>query len=196
MAQDQVIHPYRMVVIGGSAGALDVVLNIIATVDAAAPYVFVIILHRKSSIDSSLAFLLSDKTNWPVKEVDDKDNILPGHIYIAPGDYHLLVEKDGSFSLDVSEKINYSRPSIDAGFESAADAYGNRLIAVLLSGANADGTDGLRTIKDKGGTCIIQDPATAEVSYMPQEAISAIEADHIIDGNKIGELLNTLAKEF
>jgi two-component system chemotaxis response regulator CheB len=193
MAEDQVSKPYRMVIMGGSAGALDVVLNIVATVDAMAPFVFVIILHRKSSIDSSLAFLLSDKTTWPVKEVEDKDNILPRHIYIAPGDYHLLVEKEGCFSLDVSEKINYSRPSIDAGFESAAEVYGDQLIAVLLSGANADGADGLKMIKEKGGMCIVQDPATAEVAYMPQEAVKAGAADHIIDGQQIGAYLNTLA---
>lgn len=193
MAENQMIQPSRMVVIGGSAGALEVVMNIIATVDETAPFVFVIILHRKSSTDSSLAFLLSDKTKWPVKEVEDKDNILVRHVYIAPGDYHLLVEKDGCFSLDDSEKINYSRPSIDAGFESAADAYGENLIAVLLSGANADGVAGMKIVKDKGGVCIVQDPASAEVSYMPQEAVSAVDVDHIVAGNEIGKLLNQLA---
>jgi two-component system chemotaxis response regulator CheB len=194
MAEDQVTKPYRMVVVGGSAGALDVVLDIVATVDPMAPFVFVIILHRKSSIDSSLAFLLSDKTTWPVKEVEDKDNILSRHIYIAPGDYHLLIEKDGCFSLDVSEKINYSRPSIDAGFESAADVYGDRLIAVLLSGANADGVDGMRMIKEKGGICIVQNPVTAEVPYMPQEAVDAGVGDHIVDGQHIGEYLTSFIR--
>jgi two-component system chemotaxis response regulator CheB len=123
MAEDQMIQPHRMVIIGGSAGSLEVVLNIIATVNNTASFAFVIVLHRKSSSDSSLVSLLADKTSWPVKEVDDKDPILPQHIYIAPGDYHLLIEKEHFFSLDVSEKINYSRPSIDASFDSAADVY-------------------------------------------------------------------------
>lgn len=181
-----------MVMIGGSAGSLDVVLNIISTLDRNAQYVVVIVLHRKSSAESSLACLLADKASWPVKEVDDKDPILPQHIYVAPGDYHLLVEKDQTFSLDLSEKINFSRPSIDASFESAADAYGSKLIAVLLSGANADGVEGMQTVKAKGGACIVQDPATAEVSYMPQEAVAHVEIDFVVDGNEIGALLNRL----
>lgn len=193
MAENELTPPFQVVIIGGSAGALEVVLNIVATVDETAPYAFVIILHRKSSSDSSLAGILADKTKWRVKEVDDKDSIAAQHIYIAPGDYHLLIEKDGSFSLDDSEKINYSRPSIDAGFESAADAYGEKLVAVLLSGANADGAEGMKSIKEKGGTCIVQDPSSAEVAYMPNEAISRLKVDHITDGKQIGKLLNELA---
>lgn len=192
MAEDQLTKDLTVVLIGGSAGSLEVVMNIIATLDPAAPYALVIVLHRKSSADSSLVYVLSDKTEWPVKEVDDKDLIQPRHIYVAPGDYHLLLEKDGSFSLDLSEKINFSRPSIDASFESAADVYGKRLIAILLSGANADGAKGMQAVKANGGTCIVQDPATAEVSYMPQEAVALVKVDHIVDGKQIGHLLNRL----
>lgn len=181
-----------MVIIGGSAGSLEIVMNIIETLRTDAVFALVIVLHRKSSADSSLVSLLADKTSWPVKEVDDKDEIQPGSIYIAPGDYHLLIEKEKRFSLDVSEKINYSRPSIDASFESAADVFRDELIGVLLSGANADGMEGMRSIKAKGGICIVQDPDTAEVSYMPHEAIANVAIDHIIEGKQIGKFLNTL----
>ncbi len=191
MAQDK-IAPAHIVIIGGSAGSLDVILTLLSTLDISLNLSLIIILHRKSSYDSSLAELLADRTAWTVKDVEEKDPVLAKHIYLAPGDYHLLIEKDHSFSLDVSEKINYSRPSIDISFESAAEVYGATLTGILLSGANADGVEGLKKIKQYGGTCIVQDPATAEVSYMPQEGIDHAPVDHIVDGSRIGEFLNSL----
>ncbi len=189
MAENKMIPPH-IVIVGGSAGSLEVILVMLSKLDPLLNLSLIIVLHRKSSYDSSLAELLGDRTSWPVKEVEEKDLILAKHIYLAPGDYHLLIEKNHSFSLDVSEKINYSRPSIDISFESAAEIYGSNLTGILLSGANADGVEGLKKIKQWGGTSIVQDPATAEVSYMPQEGIDHAPVDHIVEGSRIGEFLN------
>lgn len=183
-----------IIVIGGSAGSLEVVLNLVASLRDPVNATLVIIMHRKSSVDSSLVFLLSERTEWPVREVEDKDQIRPRHIYLAPADYHLLFEKDLSFSLDYSEKVNYSRPSIDVSFESAAEAFGSQVTGILLSGANADGVHGLNRIKAAGGTTVVQNPSTAEVAYMPQEALDHAIIDHIIDGNGIGQFIDSLGR--
>ncbi len=113
-------------------------------------------------------------------------------IYIAPSDYHLLIEKDFTFSLDVSEKVNYSRPSIDNTFESAAEVYGEGLVAILLSGANADGVAGMRRVRLHGGTCVVQDPSTAEVSCMPAQAIEQGVAHHILPAEEMAAFIDTL----
>jgi len=188
------VSKYRMVVIGGSAGSLDSILKIVAAVQEAVDVAFVVVVHRGKSGDSILADLLSSQTALVVKEVEDKEIILPGTIYIAPPDYHLLLENEYTFSLDASEKVNYSRPSIDVTFESAALVYGPALVGVLLSGANADGAVGLKTIADAGGFTIAQQPATAEVGYMPQQAINITKVSVILEGEDIGTFLRTLLK--
>ena len=188
------VSKYRMVVIGGSAGSLDSILKIVAAVQEAVDVAFVVVVHRGKSGDSILADLLSSQTALVVKEVEDKELILPGTIYIAPPDYHLLLENEYTFSLDASEKVNYSRPSIDVTFESAALVYGPALVGVLLSGANADGAVGLKTIADAGGFTIAQQPATAEVGYMPQQAINITKVSVILEGEDIGTFLRTLLK--
>nr|WP_315824569.1 chemotaxis protein CheB [Paraflavitalea speifideiaquila] len=116
----------------------------------------------------------------------------PHTIYIAPTDYHLLLEKDRSFSLDVSEKVNYSRPSIDTTFESAAEVYGPSLLGILLSGANADGVEGMKRIKSLGGTCLVQDPETADVDYMPRKALQQVKVDIILPAHEIADYINSL----
>lgn len=140
----------------------------------------VLIFHRKEAEDSTLKDILAYKSELKVKEVEDKDPILKHHIYIAPADYHLLLEKDMTFSLDISEKINFSRPSIDVTFESAADAFGKSVIGLLLSGANADGVNGLKTIQERGGKIAAQDPKSAEVPYMPQQAVDRLNIDLLL----------------
>ena len=189
MAEDK-MSPAHIVIVGGSAGSLEVILPLLSNLDPLLDITLIIVLHRKSSYDSSLAELLSGRTSWTIREVEEKDPIVSRYVFLAPGDYHLLIEKDHSFSLDVSEKVNYSRPSIDISFESAAEVYGERLTGILLSGANADGVEGLIRIKQHGGTTIVQDPVTAEVSYMPQEAIRQAPIDHIVEGGRIAEFLN------
>jgi len=183
---------YKLVVIGGSAGSLDIMLRIAADIPAHTQTTFIIILHRKSGYHSILSELLSGKTRLPVKDVEDNDPILPGTIYVAPCDYHLLLEHDHTFSLDVSPKVHYSRPSIDVTFESAAVLYNDTLIGILLSGANADGAEGMKAIARHGGFTIVQLPSTAEMGYMPQQALNIMAATKVLDGLRIGDFLHKL----
>ena len=178
MAQSSTIKRYQALVIGGSAGSLDGILQLLPALKSLTSLAVVLVLHRRTG-ESLLTHLLSERLAWPVKEAEEKEPIVAGTVYIAPADYHLLIEKDKTFSLDDSEKVHYSRPSIDVTFESAADVYGNTLLAVLLSGANADGTDGLRSVRAAGGYTIVQDPAEAVVAYMPQHAIDNNTIDKV-----------------
>ena len=181
-----------MVVIGGSAGSLEIVMKIVSALPEHSNTSFAIVIHRKNEPDSILSNLLSSKTKLAVKEVEDKESILKNTIYLAPPDYHLLIEDELSFCLDVSEKIHHSRPSIDVTFESAADVYGSSLIGILLSGANADGSNGMKRILDNGGHTIIQDPASAEVSFMPQQALNLFTPNAVLNGNEIGSYLKNI----
>ena len=189
MEKAQVKNEFRVVMIGGSAGSLEVVIHMLQgliNVNLA----IVLIIHRKGSIYSNLAELLNLKTSFVVKEAEEKEFILPGNFYIAPADYHLLIESDGSISLDFSEKINFSSPSIDVSFECAATVFGNRVIGILLSGGNADGVQGLKSIKKAGGLCVVQDPGSALVSYMPLHALGEIQPDKTLHAGEIADFLN------
>ncbi|UFH52763.1 chemotaxis protein CheB [Spirosoma sp. KNUC1025] len=185
MAEDRLNKPINVVLIGGSTGSIDVLMKLLPTLQAPLSFALIIVLHRKNTTDSSLADLFSIKTTISLREIDDKDAVVKGNIYLAPADYHVLIEQDGTFSLDDSEKVNYSRPSIDVTFESAADVYGPTLTGILLSGANSDGTNGLKAIKKAGGTTIVQRPDTALVGFMPQQAISNAPIDFILDIQEI-----------
>jgi len=192
MEKDKV-NRLKVILIGGSAGSLDVVMQLLPTLRPDLSHIAIIlILHRKSATENLLANLLSTRTSLPLAEAEEKQPIKGGHIYIAPADYHLLIERDQTFSLDDSEKINYSRPSIDVTFESAADIFGPDAIGILLSGANADGVEGLLAIKEKGGTIVVQDPDSAEVPYMPQIAIMRTHPDRIMDKGEMAEYINQL----
>ncbi len=190
-----VVQNCKLVIIGGSAGSIDVLLKLLPELDHELPFAIVIVLHRKNTSDSYLQELLASRTNIKIKEVEDKDEICPGNIYIAPPDYHLLFEKENVFCLDDSEKINYSRPSIDVSFESAAEVYRKNLTGILLSGANADGTAGLNSIKENGGMIVAQKPGDAEVSFMPQQAISHTDIDLILNADQIAAFINSLANK-
>ncbi|WP_338871139.1 chemotaxis protein CheB [Spirosoma sp. SC4-14] len=192
MAKDELKTTYKAVVIGGSTGSLDVLLRILPALQPAMPFTVIIVLHRKNSGDSTLEHLLAGKTSIPVKEVDDKEPLLPAHIYVAPADYHLLIENDFTVSLDDSEKVNYSRPALDVTFESAADVYRNTLVGILLSGANADGTKGLAAIKRMGGITVVQNPSTAQAAFMPQQAILNTTIDHILDIPELIQFINSI----
>jgi len=191
MAQNE-LNTCRLVVIGGSAGSLEVVLKIIAALPARMQASVLVVLHRKNAADSPLVHIFSSRTSLPVKEVEDKETLLPGTIYLAPADYHLLLEDAQNFSLDSSEKVHYSRPSIDITFDSAAEIFGSQCVGLLLSGANADGAQGLLSIKKQGGFTIAQDPATAEVSFMPQQAILVGAALAIISAEELPAYISKL----
>jgi len=183
---------YAVVVIGGSTGSLDVLLPVLAAIQPPLTVALIVVVHRKNTSSSGLVDLLSLKTSVPVYEVDDKDELKPGNIYLAPADYHLLVERDGTFSLDDSEKVHYSRPAIDVTFESAADVYGSATVGILLSGANADGTRGLNAIKQAGGLTAAQLPETALAAFMPQQAIDNVAVDRVLDVPGLVQFLNEL----
>jgi two-component system chemotaxis response regulator CheB len=188
------MKPNDLLVVGGSAGSLHVVLSMLSALPDSFSIPLLIILHRNSIFESSLEDLLATRTRLPIKEVEEKEPIKPGTIYICPADYHVLLEKEHTFSLDYSERINYSRPSIDVTFRSAADVYGPGLIGLLLSGGNADGAEGMEYVQKKGGFTIVQDPATAEVPYMPQQAITRMQADIIIPTEEIPGFISSLSR--
>ncbi|NCI46648.1 chemotaxis protein CheB [Sediminibacterium soli] len=194
MAENVLITAKRVVAIGGSAGSLDVIIRLLPGLDKQLGYAVIIVIHRRSQQDSLLGNILGTKTDWVVKEAEEKEPVIPGYVYLVPSDYHLLVEKDHTLSLDDSEKVNYSRPSIDVTFESAAETYRENLTAVLLSGANADGAAGMQRTKELGGICIVQNPLSAEVSYMPEQAIRQVAVDHIVDAEQLGKFINDLLK--
>ena len=194
MAEDRVRN-FKVVAIGGSAGSLEVILDIVQHLPANLSAVFIIVVHRKNDKDSILQNLLSQKTALTVIEVEDKEMIVPNTIYLAPPGYHLLIENETIFSLDSSDKIHFSRPSIDVSFESIAEIFKERVIGILLSGSNADGAQGMAAIKSMGGCTIVQNPKTSDVGYMPQQAIELGCVDHILDNEKIvSALINELRK--
>ncbi|MBC8987173.1 chemotaxis protein CheB [Pedobacter sp. N36a] len=180
-------------IIGGSAGSLEVLLKVLPALDPSLSFPIVIVIHRKHGADSLLPGLLSSRTAMPVKEVDEKEMMVPGSIYIAPSDYHLLIEMDCTFSLDYSEKVNYSRPAIDVTFQTAAEALKEELVCLLLSGSNADGVNGLATVKQWGGIAVIQDPDSAQVAYMPEQARKNVQIDRILRIEEIAAFINLLS---
>lgn len=179
-------------VIGGSAGSLEVIMQLLPKLKANLPFAIVIVLHRNNQPDSALHELLSSKTILKVKEAEDKETLCKGVIYLAPADYHLLIEKDKTLSLDHSEKINFSRPSIDFTFATAGEAFGEQTSALLLSGANADGVKGLESIKNNHGQILAQDPVTARVPYMPKSAIETLSIDWILKPEEMAVFINNL----
>lgn len=182
----------KALIIGGSAGSLDVLLKVLPQIDVDINFPIIIVVHRKQGTDSLLSDLLASKTKLKVKDIDEKENILSKTIYIVPSDYHLLIEKDFTFSFDYSEKVNYSRPSIDVTFQSAAEVYLDKLVCILLSGSNADGVNGLITVKNYGGETIVQDPDTAQVDYMPRQAMLKANVDHVLRIEEMADYINSL----
>jgi two-component system chemotaxis response regulator CheB len=180
---------YRLVCIGASWGGLKAVGRILADLPAEFDLPIAIAQHRHPDSQArTLAELLQLQTRHTVLDVEDKMAIEPRHVYVAPPNYHLLVER-GSFALSVDEHIRYARPSVDVLFESAADAYGAGLIGIILTGANDDGARGLAKIKNAGGVALIQDPHDADRRTMPDAAIAATAADAILPLEEIGKFI-------
>lgn len=183
---------YKLIVIGVSAGGLTALTTILQALPADFPVPIAIVQHRARESDA-LAAVLQDSAQMRVCEIDDKMSFTEGGAYIAPPDYHTLVESD-HFSLTVDEPVTFARPSIDVLFESAADQFGKDLIGIVLTGANADGSRGLRRIVDRGGTAIVQDPATAEVVYMPRFARDAVPEAEVLTLSAIPVRLRQLVQ--
>jgi two-component system chemotaxis response regulator CheB len=189
MEKNKIISGCKVVIIGGSAGSLNALMQILPEISKLNGFSIVIVLHRKSTDDQTLEELLALKASIAVKPVEDKVVLKPGFIYVAPSNYHLLFEKNETLSLDTSEKVNYSRPSIDVSFESAAEVYGETLVGILLSGSNSDGTNGLKAIKASGGTIVVQDPDFADMSFMPNNAIQNTTPDFVLNNTELLELI-------
>ncbi len=183
-----------VIIFGGSAGSIEVIMNIFPFIPEDYPFAIVVVLHRKNTVEHHLEDVLSRKAKIPVIEIQDKMQLKPANIYIAPGDYHLLVDETGLCTLDYSEKVNYSRPSIDVTFDCFANAFGNRCIGILLSGANSDGAESLKKIQDHGGLTIVQSPESAAVATMPMAAINLFNPHVIADISEIAGMLLEAAK--
>ncbi len=193
MEENKFMTRRKAIIIGGSAGSLDVLLKVLPALKSDIDFPIIIVVHRKQGMDSLLTDLLSHRTTLKVKEADEKEPILNGTVYIAPSDYHLLIEKDFTFSLDYSEKINYSRPAIDATFQSAAEAYQDGLACLLLSGSNADGVNGLISANKFHGTSLVQDPTSAQVTYMPDQAILRANVSAILKIEEMADYINSFS---
>jgi two-component system chemotaxis response regulator CheB len=181
-----------VVVIGGSAGSFPVVNKILSELNNKFDKPIIMALHRLKHVRAGFAEALSIRSAVPVIEPVDKEKIKSRHAYLAPANYHLLVELGGYVSLSTTEMVHYSRPSIDVLFETAAYAYNSKLVAIILSGANKDGVDGLRRVKDMGGLTIVQNPTEAKINIMPRAAIDGCKVDHILKTDEIITFLNQL----
>ncbi|KAF2338526.1 chemotaxis protein CheB [Flavobacterium tistrianum] len=189
MEENKRITNCKVVIIGGSAGSLQALLQILPFIENPISFAIVIVVHRKNSDEQTLESLIALKSKIIVKEVEDKVKLKSGFIYIAPSNYHLLFEKNETLSLDTSEKINYSRPSIDVSFESAAEVYREHLVGILLSGSNSDGTIGLRAIQASGGISVVQNPLSADMPFMPNNAILHTVPDFVLNIEEILEFI-------
>lgn len=177
--------PCFLVVIGASLGGLPAIRTVLGAFPPQFPGSIVVVQHRDKDADGTLRDLLQKASAMPVREVEDKEPIAAGTIYLAPPNYHLLVEP-GHFALSTEASVSYARPSIDVLFESAAEAYGDRVIGIILTGANQDGAAGLAVLKQRGGLAVVQSPISAEARSMPDAALAAVAVDRILPLEAIG----------
>lgn len=182
-------YGYKAIVIGVSAGGLAALSKLFSFLSDRFPLPIAVVQHVASGAHGNRFTHFNNNCGLTIKEADEKEAIRPGFIYFAPPDYHLLIERDGTFSLSIDARVNFSRPAIDVLFESAAYAWSSSLIGILLTGASSDGAHGMRQIKQYGGMTISQDPATAEYPVMPKAAIDAGVVDKILPIAGIGEFL-------
>ncbi|OWR16351.1 chemotaxis protein CheB [Brevundimonas diminuta] len=186
--------PDQAVAIGASAGGVQALLTLLPALPADFPWPIFIVLHVPADRGNVLAPLFEAKCRLEVKEAEDKETARPGVVYFAPSNYHLLVESNGDLALSSDEAVNYSRPSIDVLFESAADAYGAGLTGVILTGANEDGAAGLSAVAAAGGIALVEEPAAAYAQAMPQAARNACDAALALPLQRIAEHLKGLGK--
>lgn len=186
------MREYKAVVIGGSAGSFALVLKMLSKLKPDFHLPIIICMHRLKHIRSGLLESLNVKSTLPVIEPMDKEKIEGGKVYLAPSNYHMFIEFDGTVSLSIEEMNNHSRPSIDYTLSSAGMAYRDKCLGIILTGANKDGAKGLKDISDKKGFTIVQDPKTAEVDTMPRAALKLVKPDLILSPEGITDYLNKL----
>ncbi|HEX9649619.1 MAG TPA: chemotaxis protein CheB [Cyclobacteriaceae bacterium] len=189
------VREYDAITIGASAGGMNLVQDMASKLPKDFSMAVILVQHIANNSDGGWITLLDSTSPLTIKEAEEKEQIERGKIYIAPPNYHLLVENDFTFSLTVDEKVNYARPSIDVFFETASWVFGNRLVGIILSGGNSDGAKGLKSIKDRGGFTIVQDPKSAESPSMPLAAINLVKPHAILNPNEIWEFLLDIHKQ-
>ncbi len=180
---------FEAVVIGSSAGGVRALSMVLSTLPANFRVPIIIVQHLHPHSGAGLVDVLNHKTPLIVNQAEEKTLLEAGHVYLAPPNYHLLLELDGSFALSIMPKVHYARPSIDVLFETASEFYDKTLIGIILTGANHDGAQGLAQVKQAGGYSIVQDPNTAEAESMPSAAIKACEVDAVLPLTDIGPYL-------
>jgi two-component system chemotaxis response regulator CheB len=180
--------PFEMVAVGTSLGGFEALKEVLGNLPQDFPAPIAIVQHRSSEDSETLLRLLAAHTRLPIFEVEDKDDIVSGCVYLSPANYHLIVER-GRFALSADGPVMYARPSIDVLFESVADAFGPRAIGVLLTGMSRDGTAGLLRIKERGGVVVVQDPASADGPTMPRSAIASVAVDRVLPLQEIAPFL-------
>ncbi len=176
------------VVIGASAGGVEILSVLLSVIPSGCRVSFFIVLHIPRERPSLLAELFSNRCALPVREAEDKEPVQPGTVYFAPPDYHMLVDRGPALALSGDEPVHFSRPSIDVLFDSAADIYGERLMGVILTGANQDGAEGLAAIAQAGGRTVVQDPSGAAVAYLPEAALQEGPVDAVLSLEQLQEL--------
>ena len=184
---------YRIAVIGASSGGMLAVKSLLADLPANFGLPLVIVLHVNPDHDGNFSSLFYNEGVMAIEEAEERGVIRPGCTYFAPAGYHLLIESDGTFALSTDAAVCFARPSIDVLFESAADVYRERVIAVVLTGANIDGSQGARAVKEKGGVVIVQDPDEAEMGAMPRAVIEATTVDYVLPLAGIAGVLRRLS---
>jgi two-component system, chemotaxis family, protein-glutamate methylesterase/glutaminase len=183
----------KAIVIGGSAGSFQVITKILSSLPKNFPFPVLLCLHRLKHVRSGFVEALAIKSSIQVVEPVDKEQIKPGIAYLAPANYHMFVELGNRIALSTEESVNHSRPSIDLTFITAAQAYREKLIGIILSGANKDGAAGLKKLKNLGGTAIVQDPQECQVKTMTESSLKLTNVDHVLNTSQIIEYLKKLS---
>lgn len=186
---------FQAIAIGVSTGGVQALKTLFGRLPSDFPLPLLVVQHISPEAGNGMAKLLDDQCAIRVKEADEQDVVLPGTVYLAPPNYHLLVEKACTLSLSADAPVSYARPSVDVLFESAAAVYGAGLIAMVLTGANHDGSRGAKAVKRRGGIVVVQDPEDAEARQMPDAALAATAADHVVALDDMAALLRRLAEE-
>ncbi|MEJ1240363.1 chemotaxis protein CheB [Chryseolinea sp. T2] len=189
-------NSYKAVVIGGSAGSFQGVVKILSQLPKGFPLPIIMALHRLKHVRNGFVEALSIKSVVQVTEPNDKEAIKKGSVYLAPANYHMSVELGNNFALSTEEMVNNSRPAIDITLSSCAFVYKEKLLGILLSGANKDGAIGMKHIHERGGTTIVQEPSECMIDTMPKAALAVTQIDHVLRIDEIVEVLKELDKQY
>jgi two-component system, chemotaxis family, protein-glutamate methylesterase/glutaminase len=187
-------NQYKAIVIGGSAGSFQVISKILQELPENFALPIIMCMHRLKNVRNGFVEALNIKSAKNIEEPEDKGNIQKGKLYLAPANYHLCIELGNTFAISTEEMVNNSRPAIDITFQTAAYVYRNKLVGILLSGANKDGAAGMAKIQERGGMTVVQDPKECLIDTMPAAALQATDIDHVLKTEQIIDFLQKLNK--